>query len=174
MNFLVRFSGPRSYTIVSGAASDAALNELPAIAVSGASGSSVTYTTLQSDPSGASTRAARIYSDLTVKFVKAFLAAGPAPYLATYTILNINYPSIDQCTDVNAFKWVFSRVNWNLLASDVTTCGSSRLPDESSVVGTAGCYASVSVLNARSKLSGNKDMQQVVYDRMKSFFTCLP
>ena len=154
----------------SGAACEAAREGIPAVAFSGTSGSEVSYTTLQSDPTATSTLAAKIYSELTSTFVSA-LTSAPGPYLPVDTILNVNYASIDNCASADAYKFVFSRLVWNPFSTDAEVCGSDHWPSEGSVVGK-GCYASVSVLNADSKLDQNSTVQAQVHERLQS--TSLP
>ena len=109
------------------------------MAFSGASGSQVSYTTLESDPTSTSTLAAEVYSNLTADFVKA-ITSTPGPFLPPGVIANVNYAAIDNCPTSSSYKWVFSRLVWDPLETDTVTCGSSHLPSESSVV-DAGCYA---------------------------------
>lgn len=155
-----------------GAASEAARQGVPAAAFSGVSGSSVSYTTLESDPTGDSTRAAQIYSDLTSTFVRA-ITATPGPYLPSGVIVNVNYASIDKCPTSDSYKWVFSRLVWNPFSTDVTTCGDDHLPTETDVV-NAGCFASVSVISSSSKLDVNSTLQGQVFDRLQSLpLACL-
>ncbi|KAH9856343.1 sure-like protein [Lenzites betulinus] len=158
-----------------GAASDSALSGVPAVAFSGTSGDQVSYTTLESTPNAASSVTARTYAALTATFVKTLTtAADGAPLLPTGVFVNVNYASTDKCTSPAAYQWVFSRLVWNPFATDVTTCGSSHLPDESSVVG-AGCYASVTVLDASSKLDVNSTLQARVLQSLGGLpLTCLP
>ncbi|KAI0334141.1 sure-like protein [Cubamyces sp. BRFM 1775] len=138
-----------------GAACEAARSGIPAGAFSGVSGSEVSYTTL-ADANATSSVAARIYSDLTATFVNALTAS-----------------AIDGCPNAASYQWVFSRLVWNVFATDVHTCGSDHLPTESNVI-DAGCYASVSVLDAQSKLDVNATMQAQVMDRLQALsFTCL-
>jgi 5'-nucleotidase len=60
----------------------------------------------------------------------------------------------------------------NANITDVLTYGSCHLPDESTVV-NAGCYVSVSVLNATIKADVDLSTQKVVYNRFSSeFFSC--
>ena len=149
----------------SGAACEAARSGIPAAAFSGVSGSQVSYTTLESDPTSEATLAAQIYSNLTSAFVSA-LTSTPGPYLPPGTVVNVNYAAIDNCPTSSSYKWVFSRLVWDPLETDTVTCGSSHLPSESSVV-DAGCYASVTVLNASSKLDANATVQGQVFDRLQ-------
>ncbi|KAJ3514948.1 hypothetical protein NLJ89_g2063 [Agrocybe chaxingu] len=76
----------------SGAASEAALEGIPSVAFSGASGSQVSYTTL-SNTSATSTRAANIYTDLVLKFTNALLN-NPGPILPPGLSVNVNFASI--------------------------------------------------------------------------------
>jgi 5'-nucleotidase len=111
---------------------------------------------------------------LTVKFVNTLIASG-APFLPGGISINVNYPAVsDTCNSVEAFEFVLSRIFWNPFATDVTTCGSSHLPTESSVVGTSGCFVSVSVFNANDKLDANAAKQGVVLSKLSSILSCLP
>lgn len=67
-----------------------------------------------------------------------------------------------------------SRITWNPFETDVKTCGSDSLPSESSVIGTTGCYSSVSVFNASTKLDVDAATQGVVLKKLEGLFTCLP
>lgn len=168
-----------SYYYTSGAASTAAKLGVPAVAFSGTSGSQVSYTTLSSDPNATSTLAARLYASLTTHFVQTLLSAAPdlqpTSILPNGTILNVNYPSIDDCPDEADYEWIFSRNLWNPLATDVETCGSTHLPDEASVLRKSGCYVSVSVLKASSKSDAGKDAQADVLAKLQDLpLSCLP
>ncbi|KAI0696413.1 survival protein sure-like phosphatase/nucleotidase [Cerioporus squamosus] len=125
-----------------GAACEAARSGIPAAAFSGASGS---------------------------EFLTA-LTSTPGPFLPADTIVNVNYAAItDNCTSSESFKWVFSRLVWNLFETDYETCGSDHLPRETEVVNhVAGCYASVSVISASNKLDVNSTLQGQVYNRLRS------
>ncbi|KAH9837798.1 sure-like protein [Rhodofomes roseus] len=173
LNIITQFSG----TI--GAASAAAKLGVPAGAFSGTSGSEVSYTTLSSDPNATSTLAARLYSSLTTHFVQTLLAASPdlqpTSILPNDTIVNVNYPAIDGCADVSDYKWVLARNLWNPFATDVETCGSTRLPDEVSVVNKDGCYVSVSLLSASTKTDVGSDLQAEVLAKLQGLpLSCLP
>ncbi|TBU31194.1 sure-like protein [Dichomitus squalens] len=166
LGLVVLFSG----TV--GAACEAARSGIPAAAFSGVSGSQVSYTTLDSDPRGASTLAAQIYSNLTADFVQA-VTSTPGAFLPPGVIANVNYAAIDSCPTSSSYKWVFSRLVWDPLQTDAATCGTQHLPSESSVV-DAGCYASVSVISSSSKLDVNATLQSQVFDRLQSLpVTCL-
>ncbi|OBZ74914.1 Acid phosphatase [Grifola frondosa] len=166
LGLVVLFSG----TV--GAACEAARQGIPAVAFSGKSGSQVSYTTLESAPNAPSSVSAHIYSELTTYFVDT-LTSNAAPFLPDGVIVNVNYASIDKCRDAASYQWVFSRLITNIFVEDVETCGSSHLPNEASVV-DSGCYASVSVISAHSKLDVNATLQGAVKDRLEGLpFTCL-
>ncbi|KAI0772487.1 sure-like protein [Trametes elegans] len=170
LGLVVLFSG----TV--GAACEAARSGIPAAAFSGKSGSQVSYTTLYTDPDSDASRAARIYSDLTTTFVRTLAtaaAASGAPLLPPGVIVNVNYAAIDDCPSAENYKWVLSRLVWNVFETDVDACGSNHLPSETSVV-DAGCYASVSVISAQSKLDVNSSLQAQVQERLQALpLTCL-
>ena len=81
------------------------------------------------------------------------------------------------CTSPAAFKFVLSRIYAATILTplDVATCGSTRLPSESSVVKTSGgCYVSVSVGHANTKLDATAAQQGVVLRKLSGIFSCLP
>lgn len=130
----------------------------------------MSYTTLTSDPTSTSSKAARIYSDLVVKFTNA-LTNNPAPYLPVGITLNVNFASIDSCPDASSYKFVLTRIQPNIIGNDVTTCGRSRLPAESNAI-KQGCIATVSVMSALTKLDVSAHTQGVVMARLKSILSC--
>jgi len=154
-----------------GAASEAALEGIPSIAFSGATGDQVSYTTLTTSPTSVDAKAALIYSQLSVTLVNALLAS-PPPILPAGISLNVNYPSTSSCTSAAAFKFVLTRINSNSGATDVQTCGTTHLPTESSVVGKAGCFASVSVFDASTKGDVTAATQGIVLAKLASLLTC--
>ncbi|KAH9916250.1 sure-like protein [Epithele typhae] len=155
-----------------GAACEGARSGIPAVAFSGTSGAQVSYTTLESDPTAASSHAAQIYASLTSTFVAA-LTSSPGALLPADTVVNVNYASIDKCASADAYKFVFSRLFWNPLATDAKACGKDHLPSEGSVIGK-GCYASVSVIDAGSKVDANATIQAVVFGRLQTLpLACL-
>lgn len=158
--------------LVSGAASEAALEGIPSVAFSGASTSQVSYTTLASSPTSQSSLAAGIYASLTVKFVQALLADTTSPILPPGISINVNYPATDSCSAVSDYKFVLSTIYGNV--ATVQTCGSTSLPTENSVESASGCYASVSVFNASNKQDANATVQAVVLQKLGSLLTCLP
>ncbi|KAJ7619555.1 acid phosphatase [Roridomyces roridus] len=178
-NFVV--SGPNvgnnlgSTVLVSGtvgAATEAVLEGIPAAAFSAATGSQSSFTTLTSSPTSTDTKAALIYGALSVKLLNVLLASS-APILPAGILLNVNYPATTgSCTSTSAFKFVLTRINSNSSAVDVQTCGTTRLPTESSVVAMSGCFASVSVMNASNKGDVNATMQGVVLNKLESILSC--
>ncbi|EMD35011.1 hypothetical protein CERSUDRAFT_96924 [Gelatoporia subvermispora B] len=134
-----------------GAACEAATEGIPSAAFSGMTGSQVSYTTLDSDPDSTSTLAARVYAELTTYFVQTIASSGLAPLLPDGVTVNVNFAAIDSCPDASSFQWVFSRLIRNPFVTDVQTCGTTHLPSEASVV-SAGCFASVTVISATTKL----------------------
>lgn len=159
----------------SGAAAEAARLGIPSAAFAGDSGSQVSYTTLQSTPSATSTLSSYIYASLTTYFVKIITDAGLTPILPSGVFLSVNYPSIDDCPAQSDFKWVLSRNLDNIFATDVELCGSTTLPSESTVVGTSGCYASVTVLDAETKLDVDSTLQAAILMRLSDLpLSCLP
>lgn len=160
--------------VISGAACEAAKEGIPSTAFSGDSGSQVSYTTLESNPDSSSTQAAHIYGQLTVTFTQTLLASGYSPLLPAGITVNVNYPSISGCSDADDYEWVFARNVAGSSGSDVETCGSTTLPTESDVVGTSGCYISVSVIGDTSKTDVNSTLQGAVKERLSGLsFVCL-
>ena len=120
-----------------------------------------------------------IYADLATNVTDAVLASG-APYLPANTYLNVNFPAAGagtECTKAADFKFVLSRIFFATILSgkDVDTCGNGgRLPTETSVEGTEGCYVSVSVGHANDKLDADADEQAVVLKKLGGILSCLP
>jgi 5'/3'-nucleotidase SurE len=149
-----------------GAATEAAKQGIPAIAFSGG-GEQVGYNT-------PTLPYQQIYSDLSLKITETLIASGK-PYLPKDIWLNVNYPDVTDtaCTSTSDFKFVLSRV-YPWFGGDVETCGSTDLPDETSVFNTDGCYVSISASNAYTKLDVNAATQKVVLDKLGSILSCLP
>lgn len=145
---------------------------IPAIAFSGASGDQVAW--------NATVPAyTQIYSDLATNITNLILDSG-APYLPADTYLNVNFPSAGDgtsCTNAGQFQFVLSRILPAVplaTPNDVKQCGSKRLPKESSIVGTSGCYVSISVGKASSKVDSDAGNQQIVRDKLAKYLSCLP
>ena len=153
-----------------GAATEAAKEGIPAIAFSGTTGSQISYTAAQQTY-------ILVYSDLSVNVTQT-LASTTKPYLPSNIWLNVNYPAVssNSCSSPSQFKFVLSRINSasSSTAADVNTCGSTRLPTETSVVGTSGCYTSISVGVATTKGDASAAQQAVVLGKLKSILSCLP
>ncbi|KAL0933485.1 5 3 -nucleotidase family protein [Colletotrichum truncatum] len=143
---------------------------IPAIAFSGASSGVLPWNTT---PVPARSR---VYGELATRLVNKIVSGG-APYLPEKVWLNVNFPQVTetQCNNPDDFKWVLSRINPGLFSGpDVGTCGSKdRLPEENKVVGTKGCYISISV-GDNDKTTAPKEKQQPVLDRLGDFLSCLP
>jgi len=150
-----------------GATAEAALEGIPSIAFSGKSGSFVSYTTIEPGdvPS--------IYAAVSLKVVETLIAAG-APFLPPGIGLNVNYPAATgACTDPSAYKFVLTRILPDPTATDVTTCGTDHLPDESTVESsTTTCQSTISVFNATGKVDVGADTQAVVLKKLQSILSC--
>ena len=90
----------------------------------------------------------------------------------------MNFPTVSSttCSSADDFKFVLSRINSasSGTAADVQTCGTDRLPTETSVVDQSGCYASISVGIATTKADATATSQQVVLDKLAPILSCLP
>lgn len=156
-----------------GAATYAANNNIPAIAFSGTTGSQTAWTVA---PVPAY---AKLYAALSTTVTKAVLASG-APYLPPQVYLNVNFPAAGagtNCTAARDFKFVLSRILPAVplvTPDDVATCGSKRLPTESSVTAAEGCYVSISVGSSMSKLDSTAKDQAVVLRKLRKILSCLP
>ncbi|KAJ8062323.1 hypothetical protein OCU04_008870 [Sclerotinia nivalis] len=152
-----------------GAAIEAVGLGIPAIAFSGAEGSSIGWDV-------AVPAYSTIYAELSAIVVDA-LTASSTPYLPEKTFLNVNYPQTAGCTKVSDYSFVFSRIYTavaGVSGSDVVTCNNGgRLPTETTVIGTSGCYASISIggTNKRDATAAN---QSIVLNKLSSILTCLP
>lgn len=153
-----------------GAATEASLEGVPGIAFSGTTGSQVAWTT-------ATQTYQSVYAALSANVTRTLVASG-APYLPGGVWLNVNYPAVSSttCSSAASFKFVLSRINSasSSTPTDVETCGSDRLPTETKVVGTSGCYASISVGIASSKGDASAANQTIVLGKLKTILSCLP
>ncbi|KAL1938969.1 hypothetical protein VTO73DRAFT_11122 [Trametes versicolor] len=159
-----------------GAACEAAKEGIPSVAFSASSLSQVSYTTLTSAPTSPGTRSALIYAALTTKLTSILLTSPVGgPVLPAGITLNVNFgsttfsssgaPSGD-CAAADDFQWVFTRIlPPSSGTKDAQTCGSTVLPDERTVV-DAGCFASVSVMNASTKADVDAATQGVVLQKL--------
>lgn len=156
-----------------GAATEAAKEGIPAIAFSGTTGSQIAYSTAPVP------NYVPVYAALSTHLTQTLIASGK-PYLPSNVWLNVNFPaaSSTSCSSAAAFKFVLSRINSATSGTpkDVSTCGgSTRLPTESTVVGTkGGCFASVSVGIASTKADASAQQQGVVLGKLGGLLGCLP
>ncbi|KAK3168028.1 hypothetical protein OEA41_004474 [Lepraria neglecta] len=153
-----------------GAATEASKEGIPGIAFSGTTGSQTAWNTpVQTYQT--------VYADLSTNVTQSLVASGK-PYLASNIWLNVNFPAVSgsTCSSPADFKFVLSRINTanQSTPADVNTCGSTRLPTETSVVDTAGCYASISVGVATTKGDATAAEQAVVLGKLKKILSCLP
>ncbi|KAI0772491.1 sure-like protein [Trametes elegans] len=158
-----------------GAACEAPKEGIPSVAFSASSLSQVSFTTLTSEPASPDTLSALVYADLTTTLTSALLSAAAsssAAVLPAGVTLNVNYGSTTfasggtSCASAHDFAWVFTRIVPDAGATDVETCGSTHLPDEGTVV-RAGCFASVSVMNASTKADVDATTQAAVLARLQ-------
>ncbi|KAI0668909.1 sure-like protein [Trametes maxima] len=162
-----------------GAACEAAKEGIPSVAFSASSLSQVSYTTLTSAPNSPGTLSALLYAELTTTFTRALLASDARPILPPGVTLNVNYakttfsssgaPNGD-CASADDVRFIFTRIQ-SAKGKDVNTCGSTTLPTESKVVG-AGCFASVSVMNATTKADVDAATQAAVLARLQGLLSC--
>lgn len=153
---------------------------IPAIAVSGDTSDQVGYLTLQN--ASDSTTAANVYANLTIKLLSVLLPASSTSsegLLPNGTILNINYGTSSQstCSSADDFSFILTRATDAIpliTPADVSTCGTTRLPTEASVIALDGCYASVTSLDATTKLDAGATAQAAVLAKLGSFLSCLP
>lgn len=155
-----------------GAATEAVKEGVPGIAFSGTTGSQTAWNTPVQTYE-------QVYADLSTTVTQALVNSGK-PYLPSNIWLNVNYPVVNSnaCSSTSDFKFVLSRINTAIpiiTPADVTTCNNGgRLPTETDVVDTAGCYASISVGVATTKLDASKSQQQIVLNKLSSVLSCLP
>jgi len=155
-----------------GAACEAAKEGFPSVAFSGSSTSQVSFTTLQSNATSPATIAALVNSRLTLKFVQALLESPARPIVPANSTVNVNFSAVPNCTNPDDFKFIFTRNLPNTNATDVATCGTDHLPDETTVVQSSGCHVSVSVINAVNKTDVNAATQAVVFKRITRILSC--
>ncbi|KAK5158564.1 hypothetical protein LTS14_003584 [Recurvomyces mirabilis] len=155
-----------------GAATEAVKEGIPGLAFSGTTGTQTAWNT-------APQIYEEVYADLSTTVTQALVNSGK-PYLPSNIWLNVNYPAVSStsCSSTSSFEFVLSRINSAvplLTPKDVVTCNNGgRLPTETTVVGTAGCYASISVGIATTKLDASAANQQIVLTKLKSILSCLP
>lgn len=147
---------------------------LPAVAFSssGSSVAQVSYTTLANDSLG--TTFAASYDIRGADHPLLLAGNASVPLAPPGTILNVNYPeTTGACTAVEAFGFVLARLLVSDSAEDAKTCGTEHLPTEGNVLDAAGCFASVSVVNATNKAEVSAETQELAFQRLEGFLTCL-
>jgi 5'/3'-nucleotidase SurE len=152
-----------------GAATEASKEGIPAIAFSGTTGSQTAWTATPA-------LYEQVYAALSTTVTQTLVGSGK-PYLPSNIWLNVNFPAVSSstCSSTRNFKFVLSRINSATSSSDVVTCNNGgRLPTETSVVNTAGCYASISVGVASTKADATAANQKVVLNKLSSILSCLP
>lgn len=155
-----------------GATTEAAKAGLPAIGFSGTSGSQTAWD-VEPVPNYS-----LVYAALSTKVVET-ITKRAGRYMPRGTWVNVNFPTSNDttCSSAKDFKFVFSRIMTAsaMSGSDVRTCGDGgRLPTETAVLHTPGCYASISVGNATTKLDVSAAQQRYVLNRLTSILSCLP
>jgi 5'/3'-nucleotidase SurE len=154
-----------------GAAVEAVENDIPAIAFSGDTGDQTAWN-VSPVP-----LYSQVYADVAANLTHYLVASG-TPYLPDGIWLNVNFPAVanDSCNSSRQFSFVLSRIHTAvplISGDDVETCGSTRLPTETDVVNTDGCYVAVSVGNT-DKRDANATQQAVVLDKLGDVLVCLP
>ncbi|KAJ8522172.1 hypothetical protein ONZ45_g1195 [Pleurotus djamor] len=142
---------------------------IPAITFSGATGSQVSYTTLESDPTSQSSIAAQIYSTLLTNLVNK-LTTPPGPILPPNIGLNVNFPSTANCATASSIKFVLSRLATDPDANS-DSCTNLRLPLESAVL-SANCLASISLWDVNTKEDADPLTQAAVMFKLLDILTC--
>ena len=155
-----------------GAATEAVKEGIAGIAFSGTTGSQTAWNvTVEPYMS--------IYADLSTTVTQTIVSSGK-PYLPSNVWINVNFPAVSSssCSSNSDFNFVLSRINIAVplvTPKDVKTCNNGgRLPTETAVLNTDGCFASISVGLATSKLDASAKQQKVVLKRLKSILSCLP
>ena len=153
-----------------GAAVEAAKHGIPGIAFSGASGDPTAWNAPVPEYS-------KIYADLATVVTQA-LTSGDKPYLPEDTWLNVNFPAVnDECSSVSDFSFVLSRIYPSvpfITDDDIVTCDNDgRLRSERSVVGTDGCFVSISVGRTGDKGDVGATKQGAVLEKLESILSCL-
>ena len=141
---------------------------IPALAFSGAADEHAAW----NEPSPESST---VYAELATFLTNKVIDSGK-PYLPKDIFLNVNFPELnDDCASADDFEYVLSRINPGFASEpDVEWCGSDRLPTETDVIKSDGCYVSVSIGDATDKTTANDERQEVVLEKLRDILTCLP
>ncbi|KAF9440267.1 sure-like protein [Macrolepiota fuliginosa MF-IS2] len=159
------------------AAAQAVMLGVPAVAFSGFTASQISYTTLETDRTSNLTLAALTYDTLTVRLVdlllKPFTAHG-AEILPPGVVININYPPTANCSSVDDFQWIFTRLAPATNATkDVETCGNRGvLTDELTAIQVPGCWITASVYNAVTVKDVDAETQRKVLHKLAPLLSC--
>jgi len=148
-----------------GAANEALLQGVPAIAFSGDDGPHKSYLdiTLQDDPS-------LIYASLAIQVINAVTAS--KPFLPRDIGLNVNFPSTKNCPTMASYSFIFSRIFASTGSDDVSHCKKKRLPTEEEVAAAGACFISISGFNV-GKTDISAKNQALVRDKLLSLWSCL-
>ena len=87
--------------------------------------------------------------------------------------MNVNLPTIANCSEVHDFSFIFTRLVADPTATDVEHCGTDHLPVETTVI-DEGCFVTVSVIGANTKADVDAITQRAVLDRIRGLVSCLP
>lgn len=176
----IGIQGPFSGTI--GSACYAVQNHgVPAIAFSGLSTEDLGLQGGNAAWNVAGTPESALFAELALNLTERVIASG-APYLPDDTYLNVNFAAVNEaeggCTDASQYQWIFTRVNpsFDIIGDgpDMELCGDTTLPQETVVVHSDACYASVSVGSCSDKTTAEKEIQEAVYAKIGDMFVCLP
>ncbi|KZS95177.1 sure-like protein [Sistotremastrum niveocremeum HHB9708] len=153
-----------------GAATEAAKEGVPAIAFSGTTGTQISFTATTPSPNYPA-----VYAALSTTVTNA-LTRTAKPFLPPNVYLNVNFAAVtaSNCTSPEDFKFVFTRIE-NATAQtppDFRTCGSNRLPTETEVVRSGGCFTSISVGSAFTKNDTNAVDQAFVHAKISHLLSC--
>ncbi|PPQ94672.1 hypothetical protein CVT25_009433 [Psilocybe cyanescens] len=143
-------------TTGSGTATGATLEDIPSIAFSGSSGSTVSHHS-HKQPSSSSSKTAKVCADLVLKFTPVLLNNSGA-ILPKGINLDVNFAWTLSCSSASSYKFVLSS------ATDVKTCDTNELTVETTAF-TKGCIVTVSVFNASTKADVESSTQSVVLGR---------
>lgn len=157
---------------------------IPAVAFSGESGGNAPWN-VQPRPLRAIVYAkfARRFTDL---LVSATMSGGNRErILPEGVFLNVNFPQVDGACDApEKFRFVLTRFNPRFFGEEdaVPPCAAATrdparpfyLPTENAVVATPGCWASVSVGDARDRTTAPRALQEAVIAKIGGIFECLP
>lgn len=114
------------------------------------------------------------YAAVSIKVLNALVSSGK-PFLPANVSLNVNYPAATgPCTDPEAYKFVLTRILPNPNVTDVRTCGTDHLPDETSIINNSvtTCLSTISVFNASGKVDVDAATQAFVLNKLSSILIC--